>query len=152
MDKRPKNKTLTPDLLDLFYQVLILCESDAINTMKVRITDSRLKEYINEKGNKREKGKVVLTYNVKSKKNGINRFEFNTPLEINEIRFTNSKNNVVKSLLWHLRHAFAHNRLYYDNAHKFIIVENVYKGITKMKAKVRAADLKKLVNFLITIE
>lgn len=152
MDKRLKNKTLTPDLLDLFYQVLILCESDAINTIKLRITDPRLKEFLNDKDKKREKGKVVLTYNAKSRKNGINNIEFNTPIEINEIRFTNTKNNVIKSLLWHLRHAFAHNRLYYDNAHKFINVENVYNGVTKMKAKVRAADLKKLVKFLITIE
>ena len=91
MDKRPKNKTLTPDLLDLFYQVLILCESDAINTIKLRITDPRLKEFLNDKDKKRENGKVVLTYNAKSKKNGIKNIEFNTQLEINEIRFTNTK-------------------------------------------------------------
>lgn len=89
---------------------------------------------------------MVLTYNARSKRNGVNNIEFNTPLEINEIRFTNTKSNVIKSLFWHLRHAFA---LYYDNAHKYICVENEYEGNTKMKAKVRAADLKKLVKFLI---
>ena len=82
MDKRLKNKTLTPDLLDLFYQVLILCESDAINTIKLRITDPRLKEFLNDKDKKREKGKVVLTYNAKSRKNGINNI---TSSEITDI-------------------------------------------------------------------
>ena len=36
-----------------------------------------------EEDKKREKGKVVLTYNAKSRKNGINNIEFNTQLKIN---------------------------------------------------------------------
>lgn len=150
MDKRPKNKTLTADLLDLFYQVLIFCESDAINEIKFRIKDSCFNEFISYQNKKKEKGKVYLNYNTKLKKKNINKIDFNKELELNEIRFINTKQNVIKSLLWHLRHAFAHNRLSFnDNSNKILCIENVYNGKTKMKAKVRTADLKKFIKFVL---
>lgn len=150
MDKRPKNKTLTADLLDLFYQVLIFCESDAINEIKFRIKDSCFNEFISYQYKKKEKGKVYLNYNTKLKKKNINKIDFNKELELNEIRFINTKQNVIKSLLWHLRHAFAHNRLSFnDNSNTILCIENVYNGKTKMKAKVRTADLKKFIKFVL---
>lgn len=147
VDKRPKEKTLSPNLLDLFYQILILCESDAINSLNITINDPKLKEFINNKDYK-EKDKITLAYSSKSKKKKV---DFNSALELNEIRFNNTKNNVIKSLFWHLRHAFAHNRLsFHDKKNHILYIENVSKGTTQMKAKVRVSNFKKFISFLLT--
>lgn len=141
MDTRLQVRTLTPEQLNLFYQILIFCESDAINNADLRITNPALKPYWFNSINKNEGKGILLTY-----KN----IDFDAILDTNEIKFTDTKSNVLKSLLYHLRNAFAHNRLFYDDKSKILCMEDTYSGGINMKGKVKMPYFHKFIDAVIS--
>ena len=56
-----------------------------------------------------------------------------------------SKYSIIPSLLIHLRNAFAHNRVFTDLEHKYIVLEDEYNGklnlYVKLSSIVRLRDI-----------
>ena len=104
VDKRSPQIVLQPKQIALFYKILCYCESNAINTTYFRLDQNPIKK---ELQTKRRKDSVLIKSNKKGQ--SIN---FNLPYKKNEFRYKLTKNKGEgKSLLIHIRNAFAHNRI-----------------------------------------
>lgn len=132
-DSRPPTPILKNEKLDFFYSILTLWESG--KEPKI-VKNSNSKEIRRFKKRRDKKGHMILTFS------DFNRKE---PLHLSEIRFRNVKDNQGMSILYHIRNAFAHNRIFLEKNKRILRIENEYKGQKNLQAIIAFDVLKELI-------
>lgn len=136
-DSRLPYPVLKDEKLDFFYSILTLCESPKKPKIVNNFNSAEIKQLKNKKD---KKGYPILR---------ISDIGDKTPLQLSEIRFRDVKRNKGLSILWHLRHAFAHNRINLNENGRVLYIENRYRGVVKLKAMIAYDVLKELIEILI---
>ncbi|MDE6770649.1 MAG: hypothetical protein K2J78_13075 [Muribaculaceae bacterium] len=136
-DSRLPYPVLKDEKLDFFYSILTLCESPKKPKIVNNFNSAEIRQL---KKKKDKKGHLTLRFSDIGEK---------TPLQLSEIRFRNVKGNKGLSILWHLRHAFAHNRINLSEDGEGLHIENEYRGEVKFKAMIAYDVLKELIETLL---
>ncbi len=137
VDVRNPLPVLKPSHLKFFYSMLTLWESGR----EPKITHNFNSKEINQfKKRKAPNGRPILVMN--------NPPGHPMPMSVSEIRFKTRKNK-GRSILSHLRNAFAHNRISYVGNSDVLKIENEYNGKTQMEGLVKFSVLKELVEILV---
>lgn len=125
--------TLSEGQLIFFHKILTLCESGKNPKVVRDFRHIEVKQF-------RERKRQLQIEDIDTK---------NQQSSKSIILFRNDKGNQALSLLWHLRHAFAHNRILRDGNSQLLQIRNEYNGETKMKAIVQFCVLKELVEIIL---
>lgn len=134
VDTRSPVPTLTGAKLEFFYGILTLWESPEQNKVIKDFKSSEIKRFL---GQLDRKGNLVLFL-----KTDINT---NCPNCKYELYVNNTKNNTGLSLLYHLRNAFAHNKIQILENGNMVCIENYWKGKLKLKTRLPFSVLKELI-------
>jgi hypothetical protein len=149
VDTRQPNISLTESQLNFFYGILVFCESGAFSQVKININNRLIKSH--QYDEKKNPQGIKLLYPTKGKSSNIK--EMLTQMQSNHnniIVFANQKRNVCKSLLCHIRNAFAHNRIIREN-NDILFLTDEHSGTLSMKGLVKFKVFKELVNEIINV-
>lgn len=136
-DSRLPYPVLKDEKLAFFYSILTLWESGK----KPKIINNFKSEAVSQlKKRKDNKGDFIIRFSD---------FKENDPLKPSEIRFKDVKRNKGLSILSHLRHAFAHNRITLEENGRILHIKNEYGGVTKLQAIIAFDVLEELIDILI---
>lgn len=136
-DSRLPYPVLKDEKLDFFYNILTLCESPKKPKVVNNFNSAEIRQLKNKKD---RKGHPILRFSDISDKSS---------LQLSEIRFRDVKRNKGLSILWHLRHAFAHNRINLSEDGEVLHIENKYREVVKFKAMIAYDVLKELIETLL---
>lgn len=135
-DPRLSYPVLKDEKLEFFYGILTLWESGK----DPKIINNFKSEGVTQlKKRKDNKGHPILRFSDFNDKN---------PLQLSEIRFKDVKGNKGLSILSHLRHAFAHNRITVEENGRILHIKNEYRGDIKFNAVIAFDVLKDLMETL----
>ncbi len=138
-DKRNPQSVLTPAHLRFFHSLLTLWESGKEPKVAKQFNSVEVKRFLAKTD---AKGQVILSIGDDPTDQ--------SPLALSELRFSKTGGaGKAKSLLNHLRNAFAHNRISYGEDNNTILIENEYRGTVRMVGKVRFNVLKELMELLL---
>jgi len=127
-----------PDVqLRFFYGILTLWESGVEDKVKKNFTTKEIKSFLARKDSN---GNPVLVIDTEKRRKG--------KLALSELRYINTKSNKGLSLLYHLRNAFAHNRIVLDLNSRILHIRNEYNGAVKMEGRIAFDVLKEFVETL----
>lgn len=132
-DCRLSCSTLSEGQLKFFHKILAICESG--KEPKV-VRDFRYVEV--KRFCERKRQLQIEDIDTKSQLNSKSK-----------ILLRDDKGNKALSILWHLRHAFAHNRIIRNGNTQFLQIRNEHNGVVKMKANVQFGVLKELVEIFL---
>ncbi len=135
---RKSNSTLEDAHLRFFHKLIVAIENDK------EIKDKIVKNFSNlEVKNIINKGKQN-SYSIT-----INPLDYPSHIGYDEFRFTDNKNNKAFSLLYHLRNAFAHNRVQLEKETLQLMFQDEYKKKINMVGKCNFLKLKYLVETIL---
>jgi hypothetical protein len=147
---RQSTPNLSKDQLDFFYGILVFYESDEFSQAKFDIRSTLINKYVYDE-KKRPKGIKLLYSRNKGKrdkfKHSLNQMQ---STDKKTIAFIDTKGNVCKSLLCHIRNSFAHNRIIREN-NDILFLTDEHSGTLSMKGRVKFKVFKELVNEIIKV-
>lgn len=133
-DTRMSTPVLSGTKLMFFYGILTLWESPVEDKVVKNFSSSEIKRFLARRDSR---GKLILFLTTDPNKSDSN--------HNHELFLKDSKQNQGLSLLYHLRNAFAHNDIQLSNDGEQVIINHSWKGILKLKTKVRFKILKELI-------
>lgn len=136
--ERLPNSILETEHLRFFHKLIVAIENDK------EMKDKIVKNFSNfEVKNIINKGKQNI-YSIT-----INPLDYPSQIGYDELRFTDNKNNKAFSLLYHLRNAFAHNRVQLEEESMQLMFQDEYKKKINMVGKCNFLKLKYLVETIL---
>lgn len=131
--RNPQSVLLSSELRTLYDEVLLYYENDDTDFRCYNLNTNPFLSNLQEK-----KG-FKLQSNMENVDDTINTFYF-----------TNSKNQKIKSWFFHLRNAFAHNRIFRNEGENIMKIEDVDRGRLTMIATI--SSFEKLVEIITSIK
>ena len=131
---KPSIPVLSGSKLEFFYSILTLWESDDENKVVKDFKSSEIKRFL---ARKNSQGKRILFITPDS-----NRYDDSCTYRL----FVDAgKYGQAKSILYHLRNAFAHNDISLSHKGSIIEIEHTWQGKLKLKTSIPFNVLKELV-------
>lgn len=132
--KRNKDRVLEPDMIEILYEeVLLYYENDDVNFDEFNLNKNPFLEKLQSK-----LGFIFIPDMKKAKAGNVDTFYFS------------NKSKRIKDWFYHLRNAFAHNRIFISSDGEMLIIQDQYQGKLTMYAEV--SSFEKFVNIIRTIK